>query len=70
MYLTPLGRPAGSVPVAGTLLKAGCFGKQAPAAAAAASLTPACTDSSDDIHRLLENYAKQISQTGNLQGLS
>jgi hypothetical protein len=64
MHLTPLSRPTGygTVSVARSLVKAGGSGKQT--AAATAPLSPNPTSSSCDIHRLLENYSRQITQTG------
>ena len=65
MHLTPLGRPTGygTVSVARSLVKPGGSGKQT--ASTTASLTPNSTSSSCGIHRLLENYSRQITQTGN-----
>ncbi|KAL0034497.1 hypothetical protein WJX79_005424 [Trebouxia sp. C0005] len=55
MHLTPLGRPVRS------LVKTGGSGKQA--ASTTAPLTPNPMSSSCDIHTLLENYSRQITQT-------
>ncbi len=64
MHLTPLGRPTGygTLSVAKSLDKPG--GSEKQTASTTAPLTPNPTSSSCDIHRLLENYSRQITQTG------